>query len=72
MLKNFFTREVLIKSREDFKRWPKFDPITYAFIENSNFSRKFCLRCKGKTLLGIINKLFISKVEGDGIEYRGV
>ena len=30
--------------------------------------KKVCLRCKGKTLLGVVNKLL--KGEGDGIESR--
>ena len=30
--------------------------------------RKVCLRCKGKTLLGLVNKLLKTKSEGDGIE----
>ena len=40
--------------------------------------RKVCLRCKGKTLLGVENKLLkkpfpriiFTEGEGDGIEYR--
>jgi hypothetical protein len=43
-------------SREDFKRYPKFDPITITFIW------KVYLRCKGKTLLGVVNKIL--KING--------
>ena len=31
------------------------------FTENSNMGGKVCLWCKGKTLRGIVNKLFIFK-----------
>ena len=41
-----------LKSREDFKRQPGFNPITFTFGEISN-----CLRWTGKILLGVVNKL---------------
>ena len=36
--------------------------ITSTFRENSNYGRESLPRCKGKTLLGIVNKLFVFKV----------
>ena len=35
------------------------DPII--FSKNSNYWRENCLRCKGKTLLGVVNKLLKTK-----------
>ena len=47
-----------LKGRKDFKRQPGFDPITFTFSENSNYGQE---RCKGKTLLGVVNKLLNTK-----------
>ena len=47
-----------LKSKKDLRRCPGFDPITFTFSENSNYGRE---RCKGKTLLGVVNKLLNTK-----------
>ena len=42
--------------KKEVKRKPLFDPITFTFIMDG----KVCLRCKGKTLLGVFeNKKFV-------------
>ena len=37
------------------------DSITFTFSENSNYGQKICLGCKGKTLLGVVNKVLRTK-----------
>ena len=41
-----------------FKKQPGFDPITFTLSKNSNYGQYSHLRCKGKPLLGSVNKLF--------------
>ena len=45
-------------SKKDLRRSPGFDPITFTFSENSNYGRE---KCKGKTLLDVVNKLLNTK-----------
>ena len=49
------------KRKKDLRRYPQFDPITFILSENSNYGKKVCLRCKGKTLLGVVNELLKTK-----------
>ena len=42
----------LFQSREDFKRYPGLDSLTFIFSKNSNYGQE---RRKGKTLLGVVN-----------------
>ena len=49
-----------------------FIPSPSLLVKIQIMSGKVCLRCKGKILLGIVNKLLKTKkfVEGDGIKSR--
>ena len=51
-----YVEETSGKVEEFLKGSLDLDPITFTFSENLIMSRKVCLRCEGKTLLGIVNK----------------
>ena len=46
------------KSKKDLRR---FNPITFILSENSGNTGKVCLRCKGRTLLGVVKNLLKTK-----------
>ena len=46
---------------KDSKRQPGFNPITLPSVEIQIMGMKVCLRCKGRTLLAVVNKLFVFK-----------
>ena len=53
-----------ITSRNDLRRQPEFDPITFTFSENSNYWREILLEVirQNIALLGDVNKLLKTKM----------
>ena len=58
-----FSRDLNYKHKLEKKLKGSLDliPSPSPSVKNSNFGGKVCLRCKGKTLLGIVNKLLKTK-----------
>ena len=59
-----FFQEVL-KIIKDLRRSSGFDPITFTFSKKFNYGRE---KCKGKSLLDLVNKLLNTKKFGDNAQ----